>query len=87
MKPSRKLYSYIIPTDDGAAPNPFGNTCTLTICKPAIRRSAMPGNWVIGTGSKNVFLRNGVKKDFSKHLVYAMLVTDKKTLEEYDSFC
>jgi hypothetical protein len=83
----KKLYSYIIPVDDGAAPNPFGGICTLTICKPAIRRSAVPGNWIIGTGSKRVAMRDGEVKDFSRHLVYAMLVTEKKTLEEYDKFC
>jgi hypothetical protein len=83
----RKLYSYVIPVDDGAAPNPYGGVCTLTICKPAIRRSAEPGNWVLGTGSKNVILRDGIKRDFSGHLVYAMLITAKLSLEDYDAYC
>jgi len=48
-----RLYSYTIPIDDGAAPNPFWGTCTLAICKPAIRRTAKVGNWVVGLGSKN----------------------------------
>ena len=77
-----KLYSYCIPVDDGAAPNPYWGVCTLTICKPAIRRTASIGDWVIGTGAKNV---NG--KDYSNKLVYAMLVTDKMTLPEYDKYC
>jgi len=44
----QKLFSYIIPIDDGPAPNPFGDICTLAICKPAIRRKAQVGDWVIG---------------------------------------
>lgn len=49
-----KLYSYCIPVDDGAAPNPFWGTCTLTICKPKIRRVAQVGDWIVGVGSVNV---------------------------------
>ena len=52
-----KLFSYVLRFDDGAAPNPFGGICTLTICKPAIRRSASVGDWIIGTGSKNSRLK------------------------------
>lgn len=83
-----KIYSYIIPVDDGAAPNPYGGICTLTICKPKIRKAATENDsWIIGTGSKNTKLRDGFKYDFSKSLVYAMKVTDKKTLPEYDRYC
>lgn len=32
------LYTYCIPYDDGAAPNPYWGICTLVICKPVIRR-------------------------------------------------
>jgi hypothetical protein len=78
-----KLFSYCIPYDDGAAPNPFWGLCTLTICKPAIRRTASIGDWVIATGAKNV-PNHG---DLSNRLVYAMKVTNKLTLEEYDNFC
>jgi len=49
-----KIYSYIIRVDDGAAPNPYGDICTLTICKPKIRKAADEGDWIIGTGSKNI---------------------------------
>lgn len=38
------IYSYVLRTDDGAAPNPFWGTCTLTICKPVIRRTAHIGD-------------------------------------------
>ena len=79
---SMKLYSYCIPCDDGAAPNPYWGICTLAICKPAIRRTVSIGDWVVATGAKNV---EGT--DYSNMLVYAMLVTEKMTLQEYDEFC
>lgn len=77
-----KLYSYCIPMDDGAAPNPYWGVCTLTICKPQIRRVARKDDWVIGVGSKRV---NG--NDYSGRLVYAMKVTDVMSLEDYDVYC
>ncbi len=75
----RKIYSYVIPTDDGSAPNPYWGICTLAICKPAIRRTARPGDWVIGTGSKRSPLG-----DISKKLVYAMQVEQVVTMKTYD---
>ena len=77
-----RLFSYCIPVDDGAAPNPYWGICTLTICKPVIRRVAREGDWIVGVGSKNV---NG--EDFSGKIVYAMLITERLTLQEYDHFC
>ncbi|MFV0323035.1 MAG: hypothetical protein ACK5LF_01485 [Bacteroides xylanisolvens] len=81
------IYSYVLRTDDGAAPNPFGGICTLTICKPVIRRTACIGDWVIGTGSKRVNLGNGETCDFSDSIVYAMKITDIMSLKEYDEYC
>lgn len=83
----KRLYSYVLRFDDGAAPNPFWKTCTLTICKPAIRRTARIGDWVIGTGSTNSKLKDGKKHNLSDSLVYAMRITNKLTLAEYDQFC
>jgi hypothetical protein len=77
-----RLFSYCIPVDDGAAPNPFWGVCTLAICKPKIRRVANIGDWVVGVGSKNV---RGIS--YQNKLVYAMKVTDKLTMEEYDFYC
>ena len=77
-----RLFSYVLRYDCGAAPNPFWGTCTLAICKPAIRRKAEVGNWVVGTGSMNSPIGN-----VSGRLVYAMKVTNKMTLKEYDHFC
>lgn len=33
------LYSYVVETDSGFAPNPFFGVCTLACCKPAIRKA------------------------------------------------
>jgi hypothetical protein len=75
------LFSYCIPYDDGAAPNPFWDLCTLVICKPAIRRVARVGDWIVGTGSKHSPIG-----DVSGHVVYAMRVSEKLLMEEYDAF-
>ena len=76
-----RLFSYCIPVDDGAAPNPFWGLCTLVICKPRIRRAAAVGDWVVGTGS-----RRSPIGDLSGQVVYAMRITKKLTMEEYDVF-
>ena len=75
------LFSYCIPIDGGGAPNPFWGLCTLAICKPRIRRSAKEGDWVVGTGSVN-----SPVGDVSGKVVYAMRVTQKMTMEDYDRF-
>lgn len=70
-----KFYSYVITSDNGFAPNPFYGYCTLATCKPAIRRKAEIGDWLIGTGS--------VENVGNDRLIYAMEVTDKISLEDY----
>lgn len=82
-----KLYSYVIAQDSGLAPNPFWRLLTLNVCKPKIRLSAERGDWIIGTGSKKVKKKDGGTIDFAGKLVYAMKVSDKKTMKEYDFYC
>ncbi|MBE8992378.1 hypothetical protein [Nostoc sp. LEGE 12450] len=77
-----RLFSYCLRYDDGAAPNPFWELCTLAICKPVIRRAANIGDWVIGLGSTQSPIGN-----INDCIVYAMQVTDKMTLRKYDEFC
>ncbi len=77
-----KLYSYTLLYDDGAAPNPFWGICTLAIRKPAIRLAAEVDDWIVGLGSVKSPLG-----DISDHLVYAMKVSSKLTLKDYDQFC
>jgi len=78
--PAPRLFTYTIPNDDGAAPNPFRGMCSLAICKPYIRRVARIGDWVAGLGSKNT-QHSG---DLSGRLVYAMRVEEAMSLVEYD---
>jgi hypothetical protein len=81
-RPAITLYSYCLRYDDGAAPNPYWGVCTLAICKPAIRRTASVGDWVVGLGSKR-----SPCGDISSKVVYAMHVTQVVTLQEYDVYC
>jgi hypothetical protein len=81
------LYSYVLRYDEGAAPNPFWGICTLTICKPVIRRTASVDDWVVGTGSANAELNDRQIRDLSGRVVYAMKITKIMSLENYDEFC
>ncbi|MEH2312219.1 MAG: hypothetical protein V7K35_12635 [Nostoc sp.] len=76
------FFSYCLRYDDGSAPNPFWEVCTLAICKPVIRRVASIGDWVVGLGSTQSPIGN-----IADYVVYAMQVTNKMTLQEYDEFC
>ena len=69
------VYAYKITRDYGFAPNPFGTYCSLACCKPHIRRKAVVGDWIIGTGA--------VENGLLNHLIFLMKVTDKLTFEEY----
>ena len=70
-----RLYSYIVATDDGFAPNPFHGVCTLACCKPKIRtrNGAQVGDYVVGLGAQDERWR----------IIYAMRITDKLTFDEY----
>jgi hypothetical protein len=70
-----KLSAYIITVDSGFAPNPFGRYCTLTCCKPTIRRMAEKGDIVIACASASA-PRPG-------HLVYAMRVKEVIPYQKY----
>jgi hypothetical protein len=74
-----RLFSYTIPIDDGAAPNPFHGMCSLAICKPAIRRVAEPEDWIAGLGSQN-----SPSGNLAGRLVYAMRVDEILSLADYD---
>lgn len=55
-----RLFSYIVTHDTGFSPNPFWGCCTLADCKPAIRRTAKVGDWIVGlipkaSGNRVVF--------------------------------
>ncbi len=66
-----RIYSYVVATDSGFAPMPFGRYCTLACCKPAIRRTAQVGDWIVGLTPR------------SRGIVYAMRVTEKIDFATY----
>lgn len=66
------IYRYVVATDCGTAPNPFGTWCTLAICKPVIRRHAKVGDWIVGFRSKA-----------NDQVIYAMRVERVLTFAEY----
>lgn len=67
------IYTYIVPIDDGAAPNPYGGVCTLAICKANLRKIAKQGDWIVGL-------------DSMFRLIYTMKITTVMTMKEYDSY-
>jgi hypothetical protein len=68
-----KLYSYVVTHDTGFSPNPFWGCCTLANCKPAIRRTAKVGDWIVGLSPK----ANG------NRLIYAMQVEEIIQFNQY----
>jgi hypothetical protein len=71
------LHTYIVAYDSGFAPNPFNGYCTLSTCKPEIRKHAAIGDWIIGTGSNRKTIKRG------GYLVHAMRVNEILSYEEY----
>ena len=67
------FFSYIVCTDSGFAPNPYGGICTLACSEPNIRHSANVGDWIVGT---TPFPDQG-------RLVYAMRVERGLTFNIY----
>jgi hypothetical protein len=70
-----KLYSYVVAHDFGFAPNPFHGACTLATCKPEIRKGAVLGDYIVGTGS--------ARHKKTGFLVYFMRVEKILTFDEY----
>lgn len=68
-----KLYSYVVTHDTGFSPNPFWRYCTLADCKPAIRRTANVGDWIVGLNPK----ADG------NRLIYAMQVEEILPYDQY----
>lgn len=67
-----RIFRYVVRLDRGGSPNASGGWCTLAACKPVIRRTARPGDWVIG-------LRR-IRHD---EVVYAMQVEEVIPLGDY----
>lgn len=70
-----RVYSYVVRLDHGFAPNPFHGVCTLATCKPKIRKFAVEGDWVMGTGS--------AKWNLAGRLIFAMRIGEITTFDRY----
>lgn len=68
-----RIFMYVVVADGGFAPNPFHGWCTLACCKPAIRRKAQAGDWIVGI----------TPRARGNNLAYAMKVEKALTFEEY----
>ncbi len=70
-----RLFSYVVRWDHGFAPNPFYRVCSVATCKPAIRKAAAIGDYVLGTGS--------AERDLAGHVVFLMRVGEIITFDQY----
>lgn len=75
-EPTSYLYVYAITRDFGFAPNPFHGYCTLATCKPIIRKTAHPGDWILGVGGSKLH-------PVQRKCVFLMKVSEKVSFEEY----
>lgn len=64
-----RIYSYVVRTDRGLAPNPFWGFCTLAVCTPNHQGVlARQGDWIVGvTGASR-----------GHKLLYAMQLTEDR---------
>ncbi len=69
------IYFYKLMADAGAAPCVRDRLLSLAICKPMIRATAEPGDWIFG------FAANSLHRD--NRLIYIARVTDKVTDGHY----
>jgi len=69
-----RLFSYVLRSDTGFAPNVTGGYCTLACCKPKIRSTANAGDWVIGTLPKHLG---------KNRLAYVMRINESLTFNDY----
>jgi Nucleotide modification associated domain 2 len=69
------VFSYVVEHDLGFAPNPFHGVCTLACCKPKIRKKAVVGDYILGTGATRPSLEG--------HLTYWMRVDEILTFDNY----
>jgi len=87
-----RLFIYRILIDSGAAPHVSDGYLTLTICKPAIRKSAKNGDYILALVAKTSESMKTLKKtvadkDRSFLAAYLFRVGDVVPLERYDEWC
>jgi Nucleotide modification associated domain 2 len=71
----KRIYFYKMTTDDGGAPHVLDDVLSLAICKPMIRRTAQPGDLILGFAA-NVM-------DPNNRLIYVARVAEKLRGDDY----
>ncbi len=74
IKDNTQLFSYVLFSDTGFAPNVNGGYCTLACCKPNIRKEGQVGDWVVGTLPKHIG---------SDRIGYLMRINETATFNEF----
>lgn len=75
------IYSYILKSDSGFAPNINGEVLTLALCKPRIRKSAKVGDYLIAFNGCEDKQKNGDR------IMYIAKIKLKTTLDDYYEIC
>ena len=70
-----RFFSYVVRWDHGFAPNPFYSVCSVATCKPAIRRVASVGDYILGTGS--------AERDLDGHVIFFMRIGEIISFDQY----
>lgn len=66
-----RVFSYVVASDSGFAPNPFHGWLTLACCKPRIRAHARVGDLVVGLSARG------------ERVVYAFEVSESLAFAKY----
>lgn len=81
----QRLFTYLMTHDSGFAPNPFQGVLTLATCKPGIRRTKNPGDWIAGFASA-ALVRSSKELGLTikpNGLVYLMRIGEVLPLAKY----
>lgn len=75
-----RIYTYVVSHDIGVAPNIDGGVCTISLCKPRIRKAAQVGDWIVGLWPKR---QKKWPPGHEKRLTFVMRVGEKLTFQDY----
>ena len=79
------LYYYKIVTDVGCAPNVLDGYLTLALCKPLIRKAALPGDYVLAFITlQKLPMTNTLR---NQRVAYLFKVTDRVPMLQYEEWC
>ena len=82
-----RLFVYKIVTDFGTAPHISNGYLTLTICKPVIRKTAVPGDYVLALVAVQHKHIVGTGDDKYYKAAYLFKVTEVVPMESYERWC